>query len=330
MGLPLAVLSWALSAAPAAAEISDIRVAQQFGLAYLPLIIAHHERLIEKRAAAAGLGDVKVTWVQFGSGAAMNDALISGSIEFAAAGLGPLLTVWDKTRGNFDVRGVGALDASDVDLNVTRPDLKTVFDLNDRDRIALPAVKVSHQAVLLQMAAAQAYGVANYDRFDKLTVSLAHPEAFIALLSAKTEITGHFGSSPFNYQERDDPRVHRLLSSADLLGGFGTFTSVFTTAKVRSQNPRVYRAVFEALRDAQALLAHDKGFAARIYVDEEKPKLTAEDVQRLIEQPGAHYSLAPLNTQKFADFMFQTGALRTRPESWRDYYFPELYELPGS
>ncbi len=221
----------------ARAEISEVRISQQYGLTFLPLIVARNQHFIEKRAEAAGLKDLKVSWARLGGGAATNDALLSGSVEFASAGLGPLLTLWDKTRSNLGVRGVAALDASAVFLNVNRPEIKTLADLKDTDRIALPAVKVSHQAILLQMAAAQAFGAEHYDRFDKLTVTLAHPDALTALLSNRTEITGHFGNSPFIYQELDDPHVHRLLSSEDILGGPGTITSVFTTAKVRSENP---------------------------------------------------------------------------------------------
>lgn len=312
------------------AEIAEVRVAQQFGLTYLPLIVARNQQLIEKRANSLGLYGLKVTWVRLGGGAAMNDALLTGSIEFATAGLGPLLTLWDKTRGNLDVKAVAALDASAVYLNVNRPGLKSLADLNDKDRIGLPAVKVSHQAVLLQMAAEQAYGIGQYDRFDKLTVTLAHPDAFTALLSGKTELTGHFGNSPFIHQELEDPRIHRLLSSEDILGGLGTVTSVFTTSKVRAANPKVYQAVFEALRDAHAIIASDKGLAARIYVEEEKPNLTIPAVVKLLEAPNARYSATPINTEKFADFMFRTGALKTKPSSWRDYYFPELHDQPGS
>ena len=316
---------------PAAmAEIGEIRIAQQFGLAYLPLIVARHQHLIERRAAAAGLGRVEVSWVRLGGGSAMNDALLTGSLDFASAGLGPLLTLWDKTRDNFGVRGMVALDASAVFLNVNRPGLATLADLRDSDRIALPAVKVSHQAVLLQMAAARAYGPAQYDRFDKLTVTMAHPDAYIALLSGRTEITGHFGNSPFIYQELGDPRIHRLLSSQDIIGGLGTVTSVFTTAKLRNDNPKIYRAVFDALQEAQALIAQHKDWAAQIYVAEEKGPLSADAIRKLLELPTTLYSSVPLNTKKFADFMVGTGALKTKPASWRDYYFPELYDQSGS
>jgi NitT/TauT family transport system substrate-binding protein len=326
----LAASTAVLSAPAARAEISEVRIAQQFGLPFLPLIVARNRRLIEARAAAAGIGNLKVNWVRLGGGAAVNDALISGSIDFGTAGLGPVLTLWDKTRSNLDIRAVLSLDASAVLLNVNRPDLKTLADLKDSDRIALPAVKVSQQAVLLQMAAEKAFGAGQYARFDKLTVTLPHPEAYVALLSGKGEITGHFGNSPFIYQELDNPKIHTLISSEEILGGLGTVTSVFAAAKTREANPKVYKAVLDGLRDALDLIDRDKALVARIFVEEEKSSLTASYIQALIERPSARYSAAPINSFKFAEFMLRTGALKNRPASWRDYFFPDIHALPGS
>ena len=80
----------------ARAEPSEIRIAQQYGVNYLPLLVMKKNRLVEKQAQAAGLGSVTVTWTQFGSGAAMNDALIAGSLDFASGGVGPLIKIWDR------------------------------------------------------------------------------------------------------------------------------------------------------------------------------------------------------------------------------------------
>jgi NitT/TauT family transport system substrate-binding protein len=320
----------AASLSSARAEVNEVRIAQQFGLPYLPLIVARRQNLIEAHARAAGLDGLKVSWVRLGGGAAVNDALISGSIDFATAGLGPLLTLWDKTRRNLDIRGVLALDASALFLNVNRPSLRTLADLDDTDRVALPAVKVSQQAILLQMAAEKAFGPRHHERLDRLTVSLQHPEAYIALLSGKSEITGHFGNSPFIYQELDDPKIHRLLSSEEILGGLGTVTSIFTTAKVRAANPRAYAAIVGGVRAAIEFINRDKAQAARIFVEEEKSSLTADYVQKLIESPSALYSAAPVNSLQFAEFMSRTGRLKNRPGSWRDYFFPDAYELSGT
>src|SRR5437879_830561 len=90
----------------------------------------------------------------------------------------------------------------DAALPVTRnPNVKTISDFRDGDRIALPAVKVSAQAVLLQMAAEQAFGAGQQNRLDPLTVTMSHPDAMQALLSGQSEVNAHFGSPPFQYQE---------------------------------------------------------------------------------------------------------------------------------
>src|SRR5689334_24042162 len=95
----LLVLALGVSASPAIAqEAREVRIVQQFGLSYLPLHVAVEQKLIEKHARAAGLGDIKVTLSKLGSGAAVNDALISGSVDIAMAGTTVLMTVWDKTK----------------------------------------------------------------------------------------------------------------------------------------------------------------------------------------------------------------------------------------
>jgi NitT/TauT family transport system substrate-binding protein len=325
-----ALLSLALLPAPAKAqEAAEIRIVRQFGLTYLPLIVAKSERLVEKHAAALGLRDLRVTWIQVGGGAAANDALLSGSADFVSAGLGPFLTAWDRTRGNLDVRGDAALDASALFLNTSNPRVAKLEDFAETDRIALPAIRVSHQAVLLQMAAEKIWGAGQHGRLDRLTVALAHPDASVALQSG-TEVTAHFGNAPFGFEQLKNPRIRRVLTSDDILGGPSTVTSLYTTGRFRAQNPKIYASVLAALREAQALIADNKPRAAEIYIAEEAPGLDPAALSAILADPLTRYDLAPVNTHKFAEFMHRTGALRTRPDSWRDYYFPELHERPGS
>ena len=109
----------------------------------------------------------------------MNDALLSNSLQFASGGVGPLVTLWAKTRGNLDVKAVSAINSMPLHLVSRNPAVKTVRDFTDKDRIGLPAVKVSVQAVTLQMAAAKEFGDENYaklDRYRQINMRLAHPE----------------------------------------------------------------------------------------------------------------------------------------------------------
>src|SRR5436190_2671213 len=85
----------------ARAEMSEIHVAQQYGISYLPLLIMEEQKLIEKHAKAAGVS-VSVSWAKFAGGNVMNDALLSNSLQFASGGVAPFLTLWGRTRGNLD------------------------------------------------------------------------------------------------------------------------------------------------------------------------------------------------------------------------------------
>src|SRR5215468_10716712 len=177
----LAIAAFAmLLAAPQAAfaEATTLRVAQQFGVAYMQFMVMEDQKLIEKHAKAAGLGDITVEFNQFRSSDVMNDALISGSVDFVSLGIPGLITIWSKTKGTIDVKASTGLNVSPLMLMVRDPAIKSLRDFKDNQKIAMPAVKVSMQAILLQMAAAKEFGIDKFNALDHLTVSMAHPAAF--------------------------------------------------------------------------------------------------------------------------------------------------------
>lgn len=321
----VAVVAFFLPDNSARAEANEVRLAQQFGINYLPLTIMRTEKLVEKHAAKLGLGEIKVTWRKFGAGNVMNESLFAGQLDFGSGGVGPLLTVWDKTKGIFDVRGVAALGSMPFYLNTSNPKVKTISDFSDKDKIALPAVEVSIQAVVLQMAAAKAFGMENYKKLDRLTVGMKHPDAMAALLSG-TEVTAHFGNSPFQEQELQDPKIHRVLSSYEVLGEPTTLNSVYTTKKFHDSNPMIYRAVLDALKEAVEFINDDKARAAKIYVQEEKSKLSAEFVQKILENPDFIVTSEPKGIMKYAEFMHAAKKMKHLPNSVTDIYFPELFQ----
>src|ERR1700754_2287494 len=159
-------------AQPAHAE-GQIRVAEQFGVVYLLLNVARDQHLIELEGRREGL-DIKVDWVKLSGGSAVNDALLSGSIDIAGAGVGPLLTVWDRTHGRQNVKGVASLGNLPYYLVSNDPNVKTIDDFTERVTIAFPAVNVSVQSRVLQYAAAKRWGDKDYNRLDKYTQALPH------------------------------------------------------------------------------------------------------------------------------------------------------------
>jgi len=323
----------ALLAAPAAlraqTEVREVRIAKQFGISYLPLMVMEDQNLIEKHAKAAGL-DVKTSWLQFSGGAPINDALISGSLEFAGGGVGPMIVLWARTKGSLNVRGVASLNSLPLYLNTVNPAVKSIRDFTDKDRIGLPAVRVSIQAITLQMESEKIFGTGQHGKLDNITVSMSHPDAMNAMMSGRSEVTAHFGSPPFQNQQLQDSRVTRVLSSYDVLGGPASFNFMWTTARVREQNPRVYAAFVAALNEAQALINRDKNLAADIYARVERGAPPREFVMQLLNDPQHEFTTVPKNTMKYASFMARTGTVRETPGDWKDMFFPEMHAVQGS
>jgi len=317
-------------ALPAAAEVSELKVARQYGISYLPIMIMEDQKLIEKAAAAAGVPNLKVTWAQFAGGNVMNDALLSDSLDFAAGGVGPFVTLWAKTRGNYNVKAAAALNSMPLYLNSNNPKVKTIKDFTDNDKIALPAVKVSIQAVTLQMAAEQAFGPGQQNKLDHLTVSMSHPDAQIALMSGSSEITGHFTSPPFQFNELKKPGIHRVLNSYDVLGGPATFNVVWTSSKFHDNNPKVYAAFVKALDEAEAMVNNDRHAAAETYLRMTKDKSSVDDIVKMLEDPTMKFTTTPNNTMKYVDFMYKVGSIKAKPASWKEMFFPNIQSLPGS
>ena len=327
--LILAVSALSFGLLPAAhAEMSEIHVSRQYGISYLPLMIMEDQKLIEKHAKAAGI-DVKVEWSKFASGAVMNDALLSGNLQFASGGVGPFTTLWAKTRGNLNVKAISAINSMPLFLVTNNPKVKTLKDFTDKDKIALPAVKVSIQAVTLQMAAEKAFGPGQQNRLDHLTVSMSHPDAETALLSGRSEITAHLGSPPFQYQELEKG-MHKVFSSYDVLGGPATFNVVWATTQFHDENPKVYAAFVAALDDATAQINGDKRKAAQTYLRVSKDKDSLEDILKMLNDPEIKYTTTPNNTMKYVDFMYKIGSIKAKPDSWKDMYFQNAQKLPGS
>ncbi len=315
-------------AAPAAAE-GTIRIAEQFGLGYLPLHVLRHQKLIEKHGKAQGI-DVTVEWAQLSGGAAMNDALLSDSIDLGSAGVGPMLTIWDRTKGSANVKSIAALNSMPLFLTTTNPTVKTIKDFTDKDKIALPAVKVGVQARILQIAAEQAFGEGKFDALDKLTISLPHPDGTAALLSGSSEITSHISSPPFQYQQLKDPKIHKVFSSYDVLGGPHTFNLIWCKEAFRTKNPKTYAAFLGALKEAVAIINADHEAAADAYLAQNKGDLDRAFVLSLLNDPDIQFTVVPQKIEQFAAFMHKVGAIKNKPASWKDTFFQDLHSETGS
>lgn len=322
-----ALLLSVVASTPSYAE-GRIRIVEQFGTVYLPLHVLRDQKLIEKHGQKAGL-EIKVEWAKLSGGAAVNDALISGAVDIGAAGAGPVLVLWDRTRGSADVKIIAALGEQPNYLITSNPNVKTLKDFTKTDKIAVPAVVVSQQSRLLQIAAEKEFGEGKFNALDDLTVNLPHPDATAALLSGSSTITAHFSNPPYQEQALQDPKIHKVLSSYDIMGGRITPTLLYATSKFRNENPRTFKVFYDALNEASHWIESHKAEAAETYIRIEQSKLDPAFVKSVIDSPEVSFTTVPKGTFKYAAFLAKIGAIKTRPASWKDYTFEELHDKQG-
>jgi NitT/TauT family transport system substrate-binding protein len=329
-GIAATALAGAAGSASAQAPVPEIRFARQFSMGYLQLAMMERFNLVEKHAKLNGIPEVKVVWSIFNSPAAMNDALLSGNVDIVSGGIPGLLTIWAKTKTTSNpVLGVAAYTAQPILLNTRNPNVKTIADFTEKDKIALPAVKVAIQALILQMAAAKLWGDKEFAKLDSLTVSMAPPDSTIALLGGGSEINSHFSVPPYQTQEIEKPGIHTVLNSFDVFGPH-TFTTAWTSTAFREKNPALYKALIAAFTEATEMLQKDVRPAAEHWQGQAKSKLSIDQVTAIASGPQVKWTMAPVNSMKFADFMHTVGSIKVKPANWKELYFPEVHGLEGT
>jgi|1186.fasta_scaffold106700_2 NitT/TauT family transport system substrate-binding protein len=326
--LAFGLVAYLSTGAVARSEAGEVRFARQLGLGYLQFYIMQDKQLVERQAERQGLGKVTAVYSGMGTPTAISDALLSGNVDVIGVGLPSFLTLWDKTRGNMNVRGIVAMNRQPAFLNTRNPNIKSLRDFTDKDRIALPAPKVSVQAIMLEMIAEKTFG--RFDALDKLTVGMSHPDGTAAMLSGGLEVSSHFTSAPFQYQQLENPAVRKLLSSYDATDGPNTFSAVATLAKWRADNPRLYQVVYEAILQANDFIAKNPREAAEIFVRIENTRLPVAFIEKMITDPEFSYAPEPENVMKIYGFMNRVGALKNMPATWQDLFFPEAHGLRGN
>ncbi len=324
----------ALAAAPAslaqAQQKTELIVSRQPGILYMALHVIEKQKLLEKHAEKLGVAGPSVRWVSFANGGAQQDALLSGGVDVVNTGTGNMLLLWDRTKGG--VKGIVASTAARLTLVSRDPRIKTLADYQATDRIAVPTVKVSTQAILLQMAAAKMFGADKFGHFDPMTVQMGHPDAFVAMKNSMHEVRNHFAAPPFDfYEQKQIEGAHVVTDSAAIIGGQLTQGQFFTTTKFADANPKWIAAVRAAAEEAKAFILSDPEKAVEAYKEINNDKTETATLVELVKTPAmADWSLYPQGTMKFAAHLAAIGSLKTTPSSWKDYYLPLAHDLSGS
>src|SRR3954454_5792567 len=318
-----------ITATPApAAESNTIRIGRQPGLVYLQAIIMEEKKLVEKHATALGLPNVKVEYSIITSGGVMTEAILSNSIDVAITGVSNLLLVWGKTNGQ--IKSISGMAGVPFRMLTRNPNVKSIKDFGPDDRIAVPTIRASMQAMMMGIALEQAYGPGQHGRLDSNQVQLGHPDAMQPLLSPQHEVNSHFSIPPFQDIALKSPLVHHVVTSTDILGGPASITNAWGTQRFVEANPLKIKAFIAALDEASDMVMNDTKTAAEIYLAVTKEKITVNELVAVIKQPGAIFSSTPQRSMLWAEYMHRIGLLKQKPTSWKDYSFPNIHDRNGS
>lgn len=325
------VLALTMTTGEGRAEVNQVRISKGYGILYLPLIVMEQQKLLEKHALETGLGPVQVQWLTLDGGNIINDAMLAGTLDIAGIGAPGFITLWSKAKGiaASEVIGISGLSATSLYLNTNNPKITALKDFGPNDKIALPGIKTSLSAVVLQMLVAHEFGRENYNKLDPITVGLSHPDGLIALTGGKTEITAHFTSPPFSYLELKDPKITRVVNSVDVIGNI-TLDVVFAPKRFVDANPKIMAAFLAAQEEANRLIAEKPEQAAEIFANSSKVKVSSDEVLSILKDKDTRFSTTPDKVMNFADFMALAGTIKTKPKDWKDLFIPQLHSRSGS
>ena len=288
-------------------DVKEVNIAEQFGIAYAPLQIMKEQQLLEK-----ALPGVKINWKQYGGPTPMREAMLAGEVDFGFMGSAPVLIGIDN---GMKWKYATGISFNQVALVTDNPNIKSLRDISDTDRIAILSPG-STQHALLSIASNQVFG--DPDKFDNQIVSLSHPDAMDALI-ADTEIVAHFSTPPYLDKELA-LGMHIVTTGEEIMGQPFTFITGVALEDFYENQPEEYDAFLIALNTAIDFINNNMdesvSILAPIYgIDEAALKVQ-------MTYNGTIYSNELLGIEKLADEMFKINMLKT-PIDFEAAVFPK-------
>lgn len=294
---------------------TKVTIANQFGLAYAPVQIMKEKQLLEKY-----LPGVEVNWVQMGTGPTIRDAMVTGQVDIGFMGISPFLIGWDKGA---EWKIATASGSQPLALLTYKDNIQNVSDFDSNDKIATPAI-ASIQHILLSMAAEKELG--NPRALDNQMVSLTHPDAVTSLLAQK-DVTAHFSSPPYIFQELAVKDIHQVLDGEQAYGGEFTFIFGVATNRFHDANPPAYAAFIAAFNEAVSFINNNPQEAAAILAPINQ--MSEADTYKSLTWEGTNYCSTPAGIMGMAEFMKSSGYISKAPGSLSEIAFENVEAAIG-
>jgi NitT/TauT family transport system substrate-binding protein len=308
----------------------SVRFVQQRGLLYLPVDVMVSGGVLQAEATKLGLGRIEASTVGVNGPGPIIDALLSGAADYGTVALPSLLTLWEKTHGSAsEVKAVGAMSNGAMTLYTINPKIKNLADFTDQDRIAVPTVRLSFNAMMLQMAAEQLWN--DPHRLDHLTVGIGHPDAVTALSAGygKATITAHIAVQPFTDRGLKLPGAHAITDSRQVFGGPLTQIVLLASKQTKERNPTLFKAVAAALEQSIKVANADKRAAAILWKTAQNAPESVDELLALLDDPGFEFTAQPHRIAFFAAFLNRIGTMKAKVTDWKDLFWETAHHQEG-
>ncbi len=323
-----------LIAAPSIARAQaplKVTIAQQRGLLYIPVDIMVSGGILQKEADKLGLGKIEATAPALSGPGPVLDAILSGAADYGTAALPSLITLWRRTKGTAnEVKAVGTMSNGAMTLYTINPKVKSIKDFTESDRIAVPTVRLSFNAMMLQMLAEKELG--DPRKLDHLTVAMGHPDAVTALSAGygKASITAHIGVEPFTTRGLKLPGAHKISDSPTAFGGQLTQITLLASKRTKEKNPKLFQAVANALEESIRVASADKKAAAVLWKKAQNAPDKLEDLVEQLNIPGFEFTSQPKRIAHFAAFLNRIGTMQEKLPDWKDLFWETAHKQQGS
>lgn len=293
-------------------DVKTINVAYQYGLAYSPAIIVKHNKLIEKYYTELTGENVSVTWTQMNSGADINVAIASGSIDIGFLGIGPAISGISSGVGYKIFTNISGQEHGIMTSDKSIDSLKDL--VNTDKQIAIVNIG-SIQHIILAKALKQSGLDAH--ALDSNIVSMKHPDGMVAVQSGAVDC--HLTTSPYIFLEREDESLYELNGLEEVWSKENSFI-VGVASKEVNGDAMLYEAVCKAFGESISMINEDVEKAATITCEYNGNSVEDEIVYM---QKGT-YAVDTSGIFEMAVFMAEEGFIDKMPVKYEDFVYENV------
>ena len=293
-----------------------VRFAKQYGFHYGPQIVMEKFKLVEKYSG----GVAECEWNTISGGTTINEAIVAGSLDFAAMGPPPAIKGIDQ---GIETRVLLSMGAKEHELWTWREDIQTITDIKPGHKVCLLKVGSIEETGLIK--AFSDLGRTKED-VEKVAMYAKHPEAY--QLMEQREIDVDFTGAPYTSMYASDPAYHKIGCDSEIWGVSLPGSCFIGTEAFEKEHPEVFITVVMAWIEAVYWIKNNQREAADMigeYYEYEPEKRWDMWVESKMEW-GPFMGLAAMDD--LADMMFQLGML-TKKLTLRDILFEETLAMVG-